>query len=158
MHDSCLFFSAPFLKSRTPCVCVCVCVCKSVIPVTSGWWSWGLVEWGCEDRTSVMHVADVNQAKEPYKRDYILQKRPIILSILRTVATPYPVFSLSLCLFLSYMTHVMTRRLQTSIKPYSELLGIRRVSNPFTSIDTGWIKNGYLVRIHTNPKCRFCSR
>jgi len=28
-------------------------------------------------------------AKEPYKRDYVLQKRPIILSILLTVATPY---------------------------------------------------------------------
>ena len=28
-------------------------------------------------------------AKEPYKRDDILQKRPIILSILLTVATPY---------------------------------------------------------------------
>jgi len=28
-------------------------------------------------------------AKEPYKRDYILQKRPIISSILLTVATPY---------------------------------------------------------------------
>jgi len=31
----------------------------------------------------------VSFAKEPYKRDYILQKRPIILSILLTVATPY---------------------------------------------------------------------
>jgi len=28
--------------------------------------------------------------KKPYKRDYILQKRRIILSILLTVATPYP--------------------------------------------------------------------
>jgi len=31
-------------------------------------------------------------AKEPYKRDYILQKRPIIFSILLTVATPYSSF------------------------------------------------------------------
>jgi len=30
-------------------------------------------------------------AKEPYKRDDILQKRPIIESILLTVATPYMV-------------------------------------------------------------------
>ena len=30
-------------------------------------------------------------AKEPYKRDNILQKRPIISSILLTVATPYAV-------------------------------------------------------------------
>jgi len=28
-------------------------------------------------------------AKEPYQRDYILQKRPIIISILLTIATPY---------------------------------------------------------------------
>jgi len=31
----------------------------------------------------------VSFAKEPYKRDHILQKRPMILSILLTVATPY---------------------------------------------------------------------
>jgi len=31
----------------------------------------------------------VSFAKEPYQRDDILQKRPIILSILLTVATPY---------------------------------------------------------------------
>ena len=30
----------------------------------------------------------VSFAKEPYKRDNILQKRPILLSILLTVATP----------------------------------------------------------------------
>jgi len=29
-------------------------------------------------------------AKEPYKRDYILHKRPMILRSLLTVATPYP--------------------------------------------------------------------
>jgi len=33
----------------------------------------------------------VSFAKEPYKREYILQKRPLILSILLTVATPYQV-------------------------------------------------------------------
>ena len=32
----------------------------------------------------------VSFAKEPHKRDAILQKRPIILSILLIVATPYP--------------------------------------------------------------------
>ena len=31
----------------------------------------------------------VSFAKEPYERGNILQKRPIILSILLTVATPY---------------------------------------------------------------------
>jgi len=32
----------------------------------------------------------ISFAKEPYKRDYILHKRPTILSILLTKATPYP--------------------------------------------------------------------
>jgi len=32
-------------------------------------------------------------AKEPYKRDYILQKRPVILRSLLIVATPSPLFS-----------------------------------------------------------------
>jgi len=31
----------------------------------------------------------VSFAKEPYKRDYILQKRPVILRSLRIVATSY---------------------------------------------------------------------
>jgi len=35
--------------------------------------------------STAVHVC----AKEPYKRDYILQKRPIIQSILLTVATPW---------------------------------------------------------------------
>jgi len=44
----------------------------------------------------------VSFAKEPYKRDNILQKRPRILSILLTVATPYrathvPVYAVALC-------------------------------------------------------------
>jgi len=32
----------------------------------------------------------VSFTKEPYKRDNILQKRPLILSILLNVATPHP--------------------------------------------------------------------
>jgi len=31
----------------------------------------------------------VSFAKEPYKRDYILQKRPVVLRSLLIVATPY---------------------------------------------------------------------
>ena len=38
----------------------------------------------------------VSFAKEPYKRANILQKRPIILSILLTVATPYQVSSVEI--------------------------------------------------------------
>jgi len=33
--------------------------------------------------------SQVSFAKEPYKRDYVLQKRPIVLRSLLTVATPY---------------------------------------------------------------------
>jgi len=36
-----------------------------------------------------MILISLSFAKEPYKRDYILQKRPIILKSLRIVATPY---------------------------------------------------------------------
>jgi len=32
--------------------------------------------------------SEVSTAKEPYKRDYILQKRPVILRSLHIVATP----------------------------------------------------------------------
>jgi len=35
--------------------------------------------------------SQVSFAKEPYKRNCILQKRPIILSILLTIATPYTI-------------------------------------------------------------------
>jgi len=34
-------------------------------------------------------ILQVSFAKEPYKRDYILQKRPIIFKSLLIVATPY---------------------------------------------------------------------
>jgi len=40
----------------------------------------------------------VSFAKEPYRRDDILQKRPIILSILLTVATPYQISYIQYCL------------------------------------------------------------
>ena len=53
-------------------------LCYSVMSDTMGWlWLVGSIKlW-------------VSFAKETYKRDDILQKRPIILSILLTVATPY---------------------------------------------------------------------
>ena len=40
-------------------------------------------------RVSMIDEIQVSFAKEPYKRDDILQKRSVILSILLTVATPY---------------------------------------------------------------------
>jgi len=41
----------------------------------------------------------VSCAKEPYKRDYILQKRPIILRSLLIVATPYVMYSLKIYIY-----------------------------------------------------------
>jgi len=49
-------------------------------------------------------------AKEPYKRDDILQKRPIILSSLLTVATPYLVTRL---MVLTIVRHVSTERVES---------------------------------------------
>jgi len=49
-----------------------------LLPFTMGWlWVVGSIK------------LQVSFAKEPYRRDYIVQKRPIILSILLTVATTY---------------------------------------------------------------------
>jgi len=53
----------------------------------------------------------VSFAKEPYKRDYILQKRPIILSILLTVSTPY------LC-----CDEILCNTLQHTVTPCNTLL------------------------------------
>jgi len=52
----------------------------------------------------------VSFAKEPYKRDDILQKRPIILSILLTVATPYHLCDTCIMYHLcrTYATHMNT--------------------------------------------------
>ena len=46
----------------------------------------------------------VSFAKEPYKRDDILQKRPVILSILLTVATPHHLYDESCDIFESCHT------------------------------------------------------
>ena len=52
----------------------------------------------------------VSFAKEPYKRDYILQKRPTILSILLIVATPYVHYGNPEKLYLTttYEKHIST--------------------------------------------------
>jgi len=62
------------------CIMHCECVCFRLSPVIShmGWlWLVGPIK---------LHVSI---AKEPYKKDDILQKRPMILRSLLTVATPY---------------------------------------------------------------------
>jgi len=74
----------------------------------------------------------VSWAKEPYKRGYILQKRPIILSILPTVATR--------CLSQKVMTQLMFWYLDIRIchdqnMSWSEHL-MRQLLR--SDIDTGW--------------------
>jgi len=41
----------------------------------------------------------VSFAKEPFGRDYILQKRPMILRSLLIVATPYVVIRYGMCVY-----------------------------------------------------------
>jgi len=48
----------------------------------------GLITYGAEKERRLERK---REEKEPYKRDNILRKRPIILSILLTVTTPYGV-------------------------------------------------------------------
>ena len=48
----------------------------------------------------------VSFAKEPYRRDDILQKRPIILSILLTVATPWLSLPVSTCFYQDVYIHI----------------------------------------------------
>ena len=67
------------LCARVCCVCVrvSVCVCVHVHEVAMGWL-----------RLIGSLKLKVSFAKEPYKIDYILHKRPIILRSLLIVATP----------------------------------------------------------------------
>jgi len=58
--------------------------------------------------------SQVSFAKEPYKRDYILQKRPIILRSLLIVATPY-LLNLALLLSLIYVVSLLSCLLIISI-------------------------------------------
>jgi len=64
------------------CVCVCVYVCA--LHTLMGWL-----------RSVGSLKLQVSFAKEPYKRDYFLQKRPIILRSLLIVATPYKISYIS---------------------------------------------------------------
>jgi len=142
-------------------MCVCVCVCSRSVSVTlflvlflslphnfplslylSRWTHVNMEFWG--------HVmgwlrlvgslkALLSFAKEPYKRDYILQKGPIILRSLTIVATPYlhatPRFECLLYIWMTcescrmwtshvayecVMSHIsdMSRRIQWSLHLY----------------------------------------
>ena len=54
----------------------------------------------------ISSLVEVSFAKEPYKRDDILHKRPMILRSLLLVATPYSVTSHT---WMSHVTHIHTR-------------------------------------------------
>jgi len=58
----------------------------------------------------------VSFAKEPYKRDHILQKRPIILRRLLVVATPIPCYSLVLIVNLTGRILVRWKRFGKNLK------------------------------------------
>jgi len=66
-----------------------------------------IYEWDTHIRRILAQNKWVYFAKEPYKRDYILQKRPIILRRLLIVATPYDAYWHTKLLFGAHMyTHM----------------------------------------------------
>ena len=76
------------------CVCMCVFICRYVF-IHMYLYMYTCANM-CHHSTHMGRIwlvgpikLYVSYAKEPYKRDDILQKRPIILSFLLTVATPY---------------------------------------------------------------------
>jgi len=87
----------PFTKRRMPQHYLCGKKNQSLRHMLHGsplcWWLAGdphrrnyTMEWLRLVGSEKLYVSF---AKEPYKRDDILQKRPVITSILLTVATPY---------------------------------------------------------------------
>ena len=66
------------------CVCVCVCVRACVYILDAFMYA----RWYGVATIRRLQKLLVSFAKEPYKTDYILQKRPIILRSLLIVATP----------------------------------------------------------------------
>jgi len=87
----------------------------------------------------------VSFAKEPYKRDDILQKRPVILSILLTVAIPYDMTPTQqrVCLTYTYIYRHMTWYLRsreclsrTHIFTWHDTYRVERVSHLYIHIHT----------------------
>jgi len=62
----------------------------------------------------------VSFAKEPYKRGNILQKRPVILSILLTVATPYNIICIPTH-YVSFCDTLNQKRMVFRYTMYSQL-------------------------------------
>ena len=60
------------------------------------------------DLTILTHTQlEVSFAKEPYKRDFMLQKRPVIVLILLTVATPYAQLATHITHYTQYSLHTV---------------------------------------------------
>ena len=68
----------------------------------------------------------ISFAKEPYKRDNILQKRSVISSILLTAATPY---AYKMCVFFPHPTCLQNMYI---LAPYTHLCFSRRYSSDLT--------------------------
>ena len=88
-------------------------------------------------------------AKEPYKRDNILQKRPIILSILLTVATPYQCL---LSLFLLRCRHSQPQ--QTLIAPHVHTLTHTHTHSPRQAgytVQTSSAKGAFACKSQARP-------
>ena len=67
------------------CVLVCVSMCLCVMSYNTAYNGVAMIRWL---RLVGSLKWQVSFAKEPYKRDYILQRRPVILRSLLIVATP----------------------------------------------------------------------
>jgi len=99
---------------RVPlCMCACIlmesrCVRYLCLAVWGGFWWVGSLK------------LQVSFAKEPYKRDDIMQNRPVILRSLLIVATPYVSLcvcvccSIGLCLCVSVL-HMYQKKMKTSV-------------------------------------------
>ena len=112
------------------CLCVCVCVCVR---------AWVCVYiFACACCVYACVCASVCGTTRLYMWDILIHKRDMIYS--------------RICVCIRHVTHVCvcgTTHLYVwdilSLIPHEKLLGIRRVSNPSTSIDPGWLKIGFLV-------------
>jgi len=121
----------PFSRCSCVCMCVCVCVCgstprvfflrraKRVRPERL---------YARESRKRERHISQVSLAKEPYKRDCILQKRPMMsgcmLESLETYRTTYNLYLSrlsnmsfprdSVCLYLSLFRNSICKQMTLS--------------------------------------------
>jgi len=70
----------------------------------ASWW------YGVAAISRLLKIIGLVRAKEPYKRDYILQVRPIIFRSLLIVATPYHQLAVGSCHQKNYIGHSYHKR------------------------------------------------